>query len=101
MQNSNELYEYTGWVKKVGPRLMAIIVSNLNRFAIFFTGRFLGKVVVKLTLKIPPNLALPRETLMSAEQAISDKLQGSVSTYLRCGGVANKQIKKGLIAESA
>ena len=38
---------------------------------------------------------------MSAEQAISDKLQGSVSTYLRCGGVVNKQIKKGLIAESA
>ena len=39
---------------------------------------------------------LPRETLMSAKQAINDKLQGSVATYLRCGGVVN-QIKKGLL----
>ena len=30
---------------------------------------------------------------MSAKQAINDKLQGSVGTYLRWGGVAN-QIKK-------
>ena len=34
------------------------------------------------------------ETLMSAKQAINDKLQG---TYLRCGGDANNQIKKGLL----
>jgi len=27
---------------------------------------------------------LRRETLMSAKQAINDKLQGSVATYLRC-----------------
>ena len=33
---------------------------------------------------------------MSAEQAINDKLQGSVATYLRCGGVVNNQIKTGL-----
>ena len=33
---------------------------------------------------------------MSAKQAINDKLQGSVATtYLRCGGVVNNQIKKG------
>jgi len=31
---------------------------------------------------------------MSAEQTINDKLQGSVATYLRCGG---NQIKKGLL----
>jgi len=47
-----------------------------------------------------PHLAyvatLPCETLMSAKQAINDKLQGSVATYLRCGGVVNNQIKKGL-----
>jgi len=36
------------------------------------------------------------ETLMSAKQAINDKLQGSAATYLRCGGVVN-QIKKGLL----
>jgi len=33
------------------------------------------------------------ETLMSAKQAINDKLQGSVATYLTCGGVVNNQIK--------
>ena len=34
---------------------------------------------------------------MSAKQAINDKLQGSVAAYLRCGGVVNNQIKKGLL----
>jgi len=38
---------------------------------------------------------LPCETLMSAKQAINDKLQGRVATYLRRGGAVNKQIKKG------
>jgi len=28
---------------------------------------------------------------MSAKQAINDKLQGSVGTYLMCGGVVNNQ----------
>ena len=26
-----------------------------------------------------------------------DKLQGNVATYLRCGGIVNNQIKKGLL----
>jgi len=34
---------------------------------------------------------------MSAKHAINDKLQGSVATYLRRGGVVNNQIKKGLV----
>ena len=34
---------------------------------------------------------------MSAKQAINGKLQGSVATYLRSGGVVNNQIKKGLL----
>jgi len=38
---------------------------------------------------------------MSAKQAINDKLQGSVVTYLRCDGVVNNRIWKGLFAESA
>ena len=29
---------------------------------------------------------------MSAKQAIIDKLQGTVATYLRCDGVVNNQI---------
>ena len=70
---------------------MASNLSNLNRFNIFFTERFLGNCIVKRILKIPPHLAyvatLPRETLMSAKQVINDKLQGSVATSLRCGGL--------------
>jgi len=31
------------------------------------------------------------------KQAISDKLQGSVATHLRCDGVVNNQIQKGLL----
>jgi len=34
---------------------------------------------------------------MPAKQAINDKLQGSVATYLRCGGVVNSQVTKGLL----
>jgi len=34
---------------------------------------------------------------MSPKQATNDKLQGSVATCLRCGGVVNDQIKKGLL----
>jgi len=80
---------------------MTIILSNLNRFTHFFTGIFLGKFAVKCILKIPLHVAcvatLPCETLVSAKQGINDKLQGSVAAYLRCGGVLNNQIKKGLL----
>ena len=37
---------------------------------------------------------------MSAKQATNDKLQGSVATHLRCGGVVNSQIKKRFVDES-
>jgi len=33
---------------------MATILSNLNRFTFFFTGRLLGKFAVNWLLKIPP-----------------------------------------------
>ena len=58
-----------------GHRLMTTILSNLNRFTKKFSGRFLGKFVVKRILTIPSLLAyvatLPCETLMSAKQAIN------------------------------
>ena len=41
--------------------------------------------------------SVPRETLTSEKQAINDKLQGNVATYLRCGGVVNYRIKTGLL----
>jgi len=91
------LAKYAGWPKKRGHRLMTIILSNLNRLKIF-TGRFLSKFAVKWILKIPPHLAyvatLPCETL---KQAINDELQGNVATYLKCGDVANNQIKGDLL----
>jgi len=34
---------------------------------------------------------------MSAKQAINEKLQGSVATYVKCGGAVNNQIKKNLL----
>jgi len=37
----------TGWLKKLGHRLMTILLSNLNRFKNVFIGRFLGKFAVK------------------------------------------------------
>jgi len=88
------------WPKKRGHRLVTIILSNLNRLK-KFTGRFLDKFAVKWILKIPSHLAyvatLPCETLLSAKQALNDKLQGSVAAYLRCSGVVNKQIRKDLL----
>jgi len=81
---------------------MTIIVSNLNRFKnFFFTGRFLAKFAVKRMLKISPHVAyvatLPCKTLLPAKQSVNDKLLGSVATYLKCGGVVNSHIKKGLL----
>ena len=38
----------------------------------------------------------PAKLHSGPKQATNDKLQGSVATYLRCGGVVN-QIKKGLL----
>ena len=78
------------------------ILSNLNRFTIFFTGRFFSQFAVKWILNILPHPAyvatLPCETLMSTKQAINDKLQGSVATYLRCGGLLIIKLKR-FIAE--
>jgi len=90
----NELYIHTRWAKKRGHRLMTIILSNHNRFAKLFTGRFLCKFAVTRMLNIPPHPAyvatLPCETLMSAKEDIYDKLQRSVAAYLRCVVVVKK-----------
>ena len=68
---------------------MTIILSNLGTFAV--------KCVLKIPLYLAYVATLPCETLMSAKQAINNKLQGRVATYFRCGGVVNNQIKKGLL----
>jgi len=43
---------YTGWVKMWRHKLMAIILSNLNRFSNFFAKRFFGKFAVRWLLCI-------------------------------------------------
>ena len=64
--------------------------------------------LAKYLLKIPPYLicvaTLPCDTLTSENErqsptnvVINNKLQGTVVTYLRCGGIFNNQIKKGLL----
>ena len=71
-------------------------------FKIFVTGRFPGTFSVKCSLlKVPVHLAYCCHTFLRnrnvVKQAINDKLQGSVSKYLDCGGVVNNQRKKGLL----
>ena len=81
---------------------MATVLSNLNRFlkTISLEDSSIN-FVVNWILKIAPHLAyvaaLPCETLLSAKQAINNKLQGSVATYLRFDGVVDNRIKKGLL----
>jgi len=53
--------------------------------------------IKKITSHFAYAATLPCETLVSAKQAINDKLQRSVATYLRCDRVVNNQIKKGLL----
>jgi len=70
-----------------------------------FTGRFSSKFAVKYLLKIPPHLirVVPCEILMPQTSDsrnpmswINNKLQSSVATHLRHGGIVNNHIKKGL-----
>jgi len=63
-----------------------------------FTVRLLRKFAEKYLLNIPTHLAyvatLPCETFNVRKQAINDKLQGSVATYLKCGGVLIIKLRK-------
>jgi len=64
-----------------GPNSVKVLTDLKKKF----TRRFVEKFVVKRILKIPSHLeyvaTLPCETLMSAKQAIDDKLQGSVEVW--------------------
>jgi len=87
--------------QKVGPQTHDHNSVKSEPIKKIFTGKFFGKFVVNWTLKLSPHLAqvatLPCETLMSAKQAINNKLQGSVATYLRCDRVVNNQFKTGVL----
>jgi len=62
--------------KKLGHKLTAIILSNVSRFTIFFTRRFLCKFAVNWLLKIPSILAYVAtlylvKTLMSENKRLT------------------------------
>ena len=77
---------------------MAVGLLILNQFSKFFTVRFSSKFTAKYLLKIPPHhicIATPCGTLMPENEqqsptnvVINDKLQGTVVTYLSCGGLS-------------
>jgi len=87
--------------KKWGHLLMTIVMSYLNRFKKKLVGKFLGKSAAKWILKLPPQFAyvatLHCLTLMSAKQAVNDRISRYCSYILRCAGIVNDQIKKGLL----
>jgi len=84
---------------------MITIMQNLNRFKNFLLEDSLVNLQLKGYLKSHRTLymllciccCICCKTLLSAKQVINDKLQGSVVTYLRCGGVVINRIKKGLL----
>ena len=84
-----------GGPKKWGHKLMAIILSNLNRFSHFFSGKFTVQWLLHLT--IPCICCHTTSWNNVRKQATNDKLQGLVATYLRCGGVVNNQINNDLL----
>ena len=78
---------------------MTIILSNRSRLQTFFSLKeSLVNFAVECILNVPPHLAyiatLPCETVVSAKQAINDKLQGSVAAYLRCDGLLITKLRK-------
>jgi len=86
----------TGWAKN-GATDSTIILSILNRSKKIS----LEDSLVNLQLngyqkshRILHVATLPCEILMSEKQAINDKLQGSVATYLRFSGVAESASEK-------
>ena len=56
LSNLNGFVEYRVG-QKTRTKLMAIILSKLNRFSIFFTGIFYSKFAAKFLLKISPHFA--------------------------------------------
>jgi len=75
----------------------------LTYLRILFTEIFLSKFAVNWISKIPPHLAscmccyTTSRNVNVSKTAINDKLQGSVATCLRYGGIVNNQMKKLLL----
>ena len=81
-----------------------IFACNFAKYSpilIFFTFRLINKPFLIWLLTTPPHrkyaATLPCNLSLMACFADINVSQGSVATYLRCGGVVNNQIKKGLL----
>jgi len=53
---------------------VAMLLTNLNRFSIFFAGRFLGKFAVKVIVKNPTIGYLGYVATLTCETLISEKI---------------------------
>jgi len=95
-------FSYLQGGPKTIPQTHVLILSNLNRFSKFFAKTIFSKFAVKYLLKIPLKSALCCQVCHTTlwnnnvtKQA--NRLQGCVATFLKCGGVVNNQINKGLL----
>jgi len=79
---------------------MTIILSIFNRFQNFFAGRFLGKSFLIWLLTTPPHLkyvaTLPCNLSLMVCFADINVSQGSVATYVRCGGISDIRLTANL-----
>jgi len=73
--------------------LCQILTDLKNPITLWFTSKF--------AVKNPTTLSICCHTILRnidvRKQTTTDKLPGSVATCLRCGGVVNNQIEKGLL----
>jgi len=100
--------QYTGWAKKVRPQTHGHnSFKHFNRFTLFFHWKIPRKICSKVAIKIPtiPCTLCCHTTLWNiivSKQAQRCQMtirgvQGSVTAYSRCGGIANNQIRNGLL----
>ena len=89
--------------QKQHTKLMTIIRSNVTDFQKSFTEKFFSNFFSKVIIKdhITPHRPTHRYTTLwninVRKQAINDKWQGSVATYLRCGEIVNNHFNKGVL----
>jgi len=90
-------------IKRETPYSWWYLCQILTDFQNSLSGWFFSKFAVTKLLQIPPQstpCVCCQTTLWNKnvrKQTTNDKLQGSVATYLRWGGVVNNQIEKSLL----
>ena len=72
----------------------------INRYWNFFTVRFFSKLATKPSIKYPtqPHLVHQCQNERQLQTNVTnDRSQSTVVTYLKCRGIVNNQMKKGLL----